>query len=81
MSPKTFENVIQEYSNRIIKNYPFDNINDLLKNLRKDFGALPYTDELIGLGQNQVHHENVDQHVLSVVNILKDSSELSSIRF
>lgn len=78
---KTFENVIQEYSNRIIKkNYPFDNINDLLKNLRKDFGALPYTDELIGLEvENQVHHENVDQHVLSVVNILKDSSEFQAL--
>lgn len=78
---KTYKKVIRKYNDRTInENYRFEDIKVLLSHLRKDFGVLPYTKELIDLEvENTVHNENVDKHVLSVVKILKSSSEFQSL--
>lgn len=78
---KAYEKVTQEYNSRTIhEDYPFENISDLLKSLRRDFGALPYTKELIDLEvENPAHDKNVDKHILSVIDILKRSSEFHDL--
>lgn len=51
---------------------PFKNLKDLLLALRKNFGCLPETSELVGLkSANGMHKKTVDLHTLDVVTNLK----------
>lgn len=73
--------VVEAFKCRKIKtNYQFENIDDLLISLRRSLASIPYTKELIGLEvDNTAHSENVDQHVLSVVKNLQESSSFAKL--
>lgn len=72
---RNYDKVLTAFQKRELKQtYPYENIDALLKDLRRDLSVIPYTKELIDLEvDNPTHKENVDQHVLKVVSNLNHS--------
>jgi hypothetical protein len=59
---------------------PYPKAKDLLAALKKDFGAIPHTKELIGLkSENAVHKETVDVHTQEVVARLLTLPEYAAL--
>lgn len=62
------------------KKAPYNTPRDLLKALRKDFGCIQHTSELVGLkSANGMHRLTVDKHTLEVVTKLKSLSEYEEL--
>lgn len=58
----------------------FETPKKLLEELRKNFGCLPQTTELIGLkSENSMHNDTVDVHTLAVVKRLKSLPEILTL--
>lgn len=76
---KTLENLIPEINNAASPQ--FNRLSNMLEEgLRKDFGCLPETTEIIGLEtDNGTHKEDVGKHTLSVVKNLLELPEYESL--
>lgn len=67
---------IQEESEKVSDDALFEDLDDLLSGLRKDFGCLTHTAELIGLqSANGLHKKTVDIHTFEVVSRLRSLPE------
>ena len=79
----TYRDVCDHFDEHIgtnSKTAPFPGPKALLEGLRKDFGCIPETAELVGLETvNRVHKETVDVHTQQVVETLRELPEFDEL--